>query len=72
VIERLGWKEAPPLGALSALERSAAAAVLHDAWVRGEIPGFPDSDLELAHAQRHVLRMAEIEAESRRWRAEGS
>jgi hypothetical protein len=72
VIEHLGWKDAPARGALTALETSAAAAVLHDAWVRGDIPGFPDSDHELALAQRHVLRMAEIEAEARRCRLEGS
>jgi hypothetical protein len=50
---------------LTVIEESAAAAALHDAWVTGQIPDFPDSDHELVLAQRHVLRLDEIEADAR-------
>jgi hypothetical protein len=65
VVERLGWRDAPPRGSLDILERSAACSVLHDAWVAGEIPGFPNDDHQLILAQRHVLRSAEVEAAAR-------
>jgi hypothetical protein len=65
VIERLGWREGPALGVLTVIEKSAAAAALHDAWIAGQIPGFPDADHELVLAQRHVFRMDEIEADAR-------
>jgi hypothetical protein len=59
VLERLGLLV---LGSLTVTQESTAVAALHDAWVFGEIAGFPGDEEQLALAQRHVLRMSEIEA----------
>lgn len=54
-LDRLVGREGPT--GLTIIELSALSGRLHDAWVAGDIPGFPEDASVLEKAQHWALRV---------------